>query len=491
VTVGSKTFTESVILGELATRLAETSGVRAKHVQQLGGTQILWQALRKGEIDAYPDYTGTLVLEILADQKLHDQAALPAALAQVGLRMSRSLGFNDSYAIGMKEQVAERLGVRTISDLRSHPDLKFGFSNEFLERVDGWPGLRRFYRLPQLDVHGLDHSLAYPSLEAGTIQATELYTTDAEIQVYAPRLLKDDLRFFPSYQAVLVYRAELEQRQPDALAVMLRLEGRISESAMVEMNARVKLEDVSESRVAADFLSKNLGIQSEVNEETRSQRLLRFTRQHLFLVAVSLGAGIVVALPLGVLAARRPAFGQVILGVTGIIQTIPSLALLVFMIPPLAFLVQTWPFLQEVGFGGIGAPPAIVALFLFSLLPMVRNTYTGLHDIPGHIRESAEALGLSPWARLRLIELPLAARSILAGVKIAAVINVGNATLGGLIGAGGYGDPIFTGLRRYDLGLMIWEGAVPAAVMALVVQAIFEIAERALVPRGLRLNSQE
>ncbi|MCA9245391.1 MAG: ABC transporter permease, partial [Phycisphaerales bacterium] len=159
---------------------------------------------------------------------------------------------------------------------------------------------------------------------------------------------------------------------------------------------------------------------------------------------------ILVAVPLGIAAAKWQRGGQAILGTVGVIQTVPSLVLFVILIP----------------FLGIGPWPAIFALFLYSLLPIVRNTYAGLHDIPGSLQESAQALGLPATARLRLVELPLAARSILAGVKTAAVINVGTATLGGLISAGGYGDPIFTGIRldRHDLLL---EGAIPAAMLAL------------------------
>jgi osmoprotectant transport system permease protein len=193
----------------------------------------------------------------------------------------------------------------------------------------------------------------------------------------------------------------------------------------------------------------------------------------LQLVAVSLAAAIVFAVPLGIVAARRPALGQLILGAVGLIQTIPSLALLVFLIPLL----------------GLGGPPAVVALFLYSLLPIVRNTFAGLHDIPVHLRESAEALGLPAAARLRLVELPMAARSILAGIKTSAVINVGTATLGGIIGAGGYGQLIMKGIRLDNLRILL-EGAIPAAVLALVVQGVFELAERRLVPRGLRLKAE-
>jgi len=242
---------------------------------------------------------------------------------------------------------------------------------------------------------------------------------------------------------------------------------------MIEMNARVQLDDVPESQVAAEFVRERLGVQAEVVIESTFERLLRLTGQHLALVTVSLLAAILLAVPLGVLGARQPGVGQGILAGTGVIQTVPSIALLVFMVPLL----------------GLGAWPAIAALFLYSLLPIVRNTYAGLHDIPLSVRESAEALGLSPLARLRLVELPMASRTILAGVKTAAVINVGTATLGGLIGAGGYGQVIFAGLRKDDAGLML-QGAVAAAVLALAVQGLFEIAERYVVPKGLRLRAE-
>src|SRR5690606_32224695 len=135
---------------------------------------------------------------------------------------------------------------------------------------------------------------------------------------------------------------------------------------------------------------------------------------------------------------------------------------------------------------GIGWWPAVIALFLYSLLPIIRNTHAGLSSIDPQLIESADALGLGQRARLRLVELPLAARSILAGVKIAAVINVGTATLGGFIGAGGYGEAIFAGISRQD-NVQILSGALPAAALALLVQGLFELAERAVVPKGLRL----
>jgi len=473
VSIGSKKFTESVILGEILSHLLQNGGARPLHRRELGGTRVLWDAMLKGEIDIYPEYTGTISREILAGEKTSTEAEMHRALGEHGILMTRSLGFNDTYAIGMKDKTCKKLNIQRISDLRRYPDLKFGFSHEFMDRVDGWPGLRDRYGLHQKDVYGVDHDLAYRGLKSGSIAATDLYSTDAEIQYYGLCILEDDRHFFPVYNAMFLYRADLEQRAPGVVAALKGLEGRISQAEMIEMNARVKLKKIAESEVAADFLSENLSIRTYVNKESVVGRLCRRTSEHLLLVSISLFSAILLSIPLGVIAAKKPRIGQVILGVTGIIQTIPSLALLVFMIP----------------FMGIGGPPAVVALFLYSLLPIVRNTYVGLRDIPPDIRESAEALGLPALARLRLVELPMASGSILAGIKTSAVINVGTATLGALIGAGGYGQPILTGIRLDDIGLIL-QGAVPAAVLALLVQGGFELAERIFVPKGLRLKPE-
>ncbi len=270
---------------------------------------------------------------------------------------------------------------------------------------------------------------------------------------------------------MILYRADLARRAPRVVAALGRLEARIDAVRMGKMNAAVKLRRVSEHSTAADFLAETFAIGSTEDAEGFGARLLGTTAEHMTMVAISLSAAIMLAIPLGIVAARRRRTGQIILAVAGIIQTVPTLALFVFMIPLL----------------GIGGPPAVVALFLYSLLPIIRNTHAGLSDIAPSVVESAEALGLPPAARLRLVELPIAARAILAGIKTSAVINVGTATLGALIGAGGYGQPILTGIRLDDIGLIL-EGAVPAAALALMVQGGFEIAERLVVAKGLRLG---
>ncbi len=472
--VGSKKFTESVILGDMVTLLVESQGVPAIHRDQLGGTRILWNALRKGDIDVYPEYTGTITREILASENLQSEEEIRRSISRSGILMSQPLGFNNTYALGMKEDQAEHLGITKISDLRKHPQLKFGFANEFMNRQDGWPGLRQAYRLPQRDVRGLEHELAYIGLQSGTIQVTDLYSTDAEIAYSHLRTLKDDLNFFPAYDAVLLYRADLVNRWPKGVRTMLKLEGRISESHMIRMNEQAKINKIPASTVAADFLRQELGTPVRAQKESLFQNFILRTWEHLSLVGISLGAAIVLSIPLGILAARYHHQGQIILGAVGIIQTVPSLALLVFMIPLL----------------GIGSAPAIVALFLYSLLPIVRNTHSGLQNIPFEVRDSAEALGLPYRNRLWLIELPLASPSILSGIKTSAVINVGTATLGALIGAGGYGQPILTGIRLDDMSLIL-QGAVPAAGLALCVQEAFDLAERYFVPKGLRLAPEK
>lgn len=458
VVVGSKVFTESVVLGELAMQLLNAEGVAATHRRELGGTSVMWSAMLRGELDCYPEYTGTLRTEIFAGSTIASDAQLREALAGKEVWASAPLGFNNTYVLGMRKDMAQRLAISRISDLVPHTQLRFAFSNEFMERVDGWRGVRAAYELPQADVRGMAHDLAYRALAAGSIDVTDLYSTDAEIAYYDLATLSDDRKFFPTYDALFVCRASVADEVKQALN---RLEGAIDAQQMARMNARAKLEQVPEARVAAQFASEQLNRTTSVSVESRAARVWRTTLEHLGMVGLSLGAAILVALPLGVLAFRRPRFARVAFTIADVLQTVPALALLVFLIPWL----------------GIGYAPAIVALFLYSLLPILRNTHTGLADIPRDLRDSAQALGLSRSAQLRYVELPLAARSILAGIKTAAVINVGTATLGALIGAGGYGQPILTGIRLDDLGLIL-EGAVPAALLALLAQAGFGALER-------------
>ena len=481
VAIGSKAFTESVVLGELIGHLSRVEGAIVHHRAELGGTQFLWQALIAGDIDVYVDYTGTIREELLAEviksgAEVRTEADMRNELAKMHVLMSDRLGFNNTYALGMRESTAEQLQIRTISDLRAHPELKFAFSDEFMERKDGWRALAKKYDLPQKKVRTMDHNLAYRGIEHDAIQLTDLYTTDAEIEFYKLRTLEDDLGYFPTYHAVILMRDDLPKRAPKVAESILRMQNLIEPTEMVSMTAQVRLDRQMESNVAANYLRTKLNLDIPLSATSRgaefsriAARLAKTTYEHLFLVLVSLSLAIAVAVPLGITSARSENVGNAVLGIVGVIQTLPSMALLVFMIPIF----------------GLGAVPAIAALFFYSLLPIVRNTYTGLTQIPVAIRESAEVIGLSSGAKLRLVELPLALPSILAGIKTAAVINVGTATIGALIGAGGYGSPILTGIRLSSVSLIL-QGAVPAALLAIGVQFVFGWIERRFVSPGLR-----
>jgi len=445
--VGSKRFTESYILGEIVAQTARQAGAEVTHRQGLGGTAILFEAIKTGAIDVYPDYTGTIARQLLQTDAV-DLETLNRGLRPLGLGVAVKLGFNNTYALALSESEAQRLDVSSVSDLAKQPQLRFGLGHEFLERNDGWSGLKRAYELPQ-SPKGLDHGLAYEAIASQQIDVMDIYSTDAKIVRYKLRVLSDDKRYFPEYDAVLLYRLDVPERFPHAWAAIGDLESRIDAERMIAMNARAELDGASFATIAADF--------SDLPQSTQ-------TRGNSFLG--KLGGPI----PLGVWAARSDTVAQPILSTVGVIQTIPALALLVFLIPIL---------------GRIGTVPALVALFLYSLLPIVRNTYAGLSDIAVSLRESAQALGLPATARLRLIELPLAARPILAGIKTSAVINVGTATIAAFIGAGGYGERIVTGLALNDHALLL-AGAIPSAALALLVQWTFDFVDRWVVADGLR-----
>jgi osmoprotectant transport system permease protein len=462
LTVGSKRFTESYILGEIISRTVEGT-----HKPGLGNTAILLGALKAGAIDLYPEYTGTIAREVLKSEERLDLREINRRLAPLGLAASIPLGFSNSYALGMRRKDAERLGIRSVSNLVDHPQLRFGLSHEFLGRRDGWPGLQAAYDLPQKP-RGLDHGIAYEALAAGEIDVMDLYTTDAKIERYAIVALEDDRAFFPAYDAVLLYRAEIPRRFPKELAALARLQNRLDAQTMVRLNARAELDKVPFADVAREFL----GSQAQAGRGFWSALLApdfgRLLAEHLWLVFGSLALAALVGIPLGVVAAKFAWVAQPVLIFTGLLQTIPALALLAFLIPVT---------------GTIGVWPALIALFLYALLPITRNTHAGILQVPRGLIQAGTALGLSPGRILSKIELPLALPTIMAGVKTAAVISVGTATIAAFIGAGGFGERIAQGLALNDHAVLV-AGALPAAVLALAVHAAFELVERGLVARG-------
>ncbi len=473
VVIGSKKFTESYVLSEIAKRTLTDAGIPAEHHQGMGGTIILWEALQGGQIDAYPEYTGTIATEILKTDPNVSLDQIQVSLKKLGVGMTAPLGFNNTYALVMRRSEAQRLGIRTISDLQKYPELKFGLTHEFLERQDGWRPLRQRYALPQQHIVGIDHALGYSALGNGSIDVKDAYSTDAKIEQNDLVVLEDDLHFFPRYEAVFLFRSST---RADAIAALRRLENTLDETRMIRLNAEAE-RTKNYARAADLYFNQGAASMSSGRSdgssfgESFTRKLTGWTLRHLQLAGLSLLLSIIVGIPLGIVASRGGVIGHVILGFTGIVQTIPSLALLALLVP--------------LPFFGISVRTAIAALFLYGLLPIVRSTATGLQDIPRSLRESAVALGLSSIARLWKIYLPIASRSILSGIKTSAVINIGTATLAALIGAGGLGEPIISGLNLND-HVTILEGAIPAAVLALLVQWGFDLLDRVLIPKGLR-----
>jgi osmoprotectant transport system permease protein len=478
LTVGSKRFTESYVLGEIVRQSLVRAGVPAVHRQGLGNTAVMEQALATGSVDLYPEYTGTIVRELLKKDGSPSLAELNAWLALRGLKAGVPLGFNNSYALAMREDEAARLGIASISDLaKARQPLRLGLSHEFLVRADGWPALQRAYGLPFAPGSGLDHGLAYQALAAKQVDVVDAYTTDAQIARLKLRVLRDDRNFFPRYDAVLLMRAGVDERPLAPLA------GRIDEAAMQAMNAAVEIDGQSFEAVAREFLARGAAAGAARPAASAAaarapgflERLLapdlpRLLREHLVLVFASLALAVAAGVPVGVLAFRRPRLAGALMGLVGMAQTVPSLALLAFLIALV---------------GTIGFVPALLALFVYALLPIVRNTHAGLASVPPGLRQAGAALGLREAQVLRAIELPLALPTVFAGIKTAAVLNVGLATVATFIGAGGLGERIVAGLAVNDTAYML-AGAVPAALLALLTQWVFDLLERRLVHTARR-----
>jgi len=466
VRIGSKIFPESYILAEITAQILESRGIAVERKLGLGGTLIAFEALQTGSIDIYPEYTGTLSQAVLRQPKI-TAVQLHAALADRDLAIGALFGFNNSYAIAISEDIAASRNITLVSELAEHPDLNIGFSLEFLNRGDGWPALQAAYRLPQR-ASGIEHALAYRAIESGKLDVTDAYTTDGELDSFDLRLLLDDKAFFPGYDAVLLARKDLPRAVTE---VLLNLGSRIDEATMRTLNRRVANEKMEPRLVAAQFLrDSGLVTANTVASAGMARRILGYTAVHLKLTLIALLLACVVAIPAALALARHTGVARGLLYVTGLVQTVPALALLALLVPIV----------------GLGEIPAIIALFLYSLLPIVRNTLTGIFSVDPLLKQVATGMGLTASQQLWKVELPLAAPTILAGVKTAAIISIGTATLAAFVGAGGLGEPIITGLTLNDHRLIL-EGAIPAALLAITAELLFEVIERTTVPAHLRV----
>jgi len=485
VVVASKPFGESFLLMEIFAQLLESRGIQVERRPYLGATEIAFRALVSGAIDVYPEYTGTGLLAILNEEPRNDPAEVYDYVSRTfrqryGIVWLPPLGFENTYAIAVRRSTADSAGLATLSDLAQRgAGFTAGFTADFIGRPDGLPGLERAYRLELDQVRALLPAVKYQALAEGQVDVIDGYSTDGLIARYDLVVLEDDRKFFPPYEAAALARADLVERNPMAVAVLTSLSGRLTEETMRSLNRRIEVDGEAVERVASDALNQ-LGLLESAGDASvetsgstgllwylwsRRDNVARDTWRHILLVAGALLAAVLVAVPLGLALERSRGSAEGVIRSVGLLQTIPSIALLAFMIPLL----------------GIGVAPALTALFLYSLYPIVRNTFTGVRDADPAAVRAATALGMTPGQVLRQVRLPLATPVIMAGIRTAAVITVGTATLAAFIGAGGLGDPIVAGLALSD-SRMILSGALPAAALALVVDGGLALVERWVRP---------
>lgn len=491
IVIGSKPFPENRILAEIMAQLLRH---RTDHPVELrdglGGTLVAFTALKAGEIDLYPEYTGTGWAVVLAEEEpARDPLRTYVHVAReyerrFDIHWLEPFGFSNSYALAVRRPLADELGLASVSDLVPHAgSLRVGVSHEFLERPDGWPGLATTYGLEVADLRGMEHGLAFEALAEHELDVVDAWTTDGKLQRFDVTVLEDDLHYWPPYHCAPIVRRDLLERAPEVEDVLGLLALRLSDERMQQLNALVELDGRSFRDVARSFLVEEGLISPDqaaadakadaghAPGERRGDLLefmggrlgitLQLVLEHLLLTLGAVLSAVLFAVPLGVLLSRRRALAGPVLAAAGVIQTIPSLALLAFMIPLL----------------GLGLDAAHAALFLYALLPILRNTYTGMRSLDPELLEAATGMGLSPRQVLRHVELPLALPTIMAGIRTATVITIGVATLAAFIGAGGLGEPIVTGLQLNDTRLVL-AGAIPAALLAILADALLGALER-------------
>lgn len=467
VIIGSKNFNESYILAEIFATLLEEEGIPVVRRFGLGGTMICFTALKEKNIDLYPEYTGTIERVLLHSDRNRTVSELNNIPGlSLHARLLDPLGFNNTYVIAVKNKVAAQYGIQKISDLQNIPSLRYGFNHEFVKRPDGWPMIATGYGI-SIRYTLMNHSLLFRALESGQIDVMDAFKTDGELLKYNLRLLEDDLGLFPDYHAVPFIRSDLDPKIADILST---LKGKLSDERMRSLNYMVVSGQADFQNAAHEFLRSEGLLRSDGTRKFQFMKtMFRRLLEHILLTFSATVAAALIAIPFAVFIHKAPGFSGPILYISGLFQTIPSIALLAFMIPLF----------------GIGVVPAIAALFLYALLPVLRNTYSSLLTVDPALVQVSVAMGMTSLQRLRLVEFPLALPGIFAGIRTATVINIGTATLSAFIGAGGLGEPIVTGLALNDTG-MILEGAIPAAVLAIVMELIFESVEKRAIPAHIR-----
>jgi osmoprotectant transport system permease protein len=459
VVVGSKSFSESVILAELASQWLEAHDIPVERKFNLGNTGIVAEALFQNNISFYPEYSGTLKESLL---KIHSEEDYEKSLSEKKLMVTGSLGFENTYALAITKKLADRLSLRKISDLRNHPELKVGISHEFANREDGWPGLRQRYSLQFKAPSTMAHALSYEAIRTGSLDVIDVYTTDPLIDKLNLLVLKDDLNYFPKYDALYVGLKDFGQSSGKVWSLLKQLESQITVDEMIQLNKAVDLEKKDLSATVEQFLkSRKLGFSKKETGNSQSSEFFMRLKEHLGLSLWSTLFAFLVGMPMGYLAYKIRNLGEIFSLFSALVQTIPSLALLCLLIPVF----------------GIGDFPSYISLFLYALLPIVLNSQLGFQQISQSHHEVSFALGLNLRKKFLWVEFPMAFPLILNGLHQATISTIGTATLASFIGAGGLGAYISSGLATNDLTLVM-KGAVPVTLLALLFHLIFVLLKK-------------
>ncbi|PIT99121.1 MAG: ABC transporter permease [Bdellovibrionales bacterium CG10_big_fil_rev_8_21_14_0_10_45_34] len=475
VEIGAKNFTEGLIVAEIIAQHLEAGGVSVERSFGMGGTGVALSALQAAEIDLYPEYDGTLINFLHTNQK-----NLAEKLAQSGVEFGFSLGFENSYALAISQEVFSATGWTKLSQVDPNR-LRVGLSHEFLQRPDGFEKVKEVYKWPtSLRVESMEHTLAYRAFESGKVDLIDIYTTDASLAKIAHVILEDDLGVFGNYRAGVAFRSSLDD---EARRLLRQLEGTLDEATMQLLNVKVENSKETVAAVAKYFLTGDL-TDEEISKKRKGffetipwSLIFERLKEHLQLVLIPVLVAFFTGIPLAIIVFERSTLKSFVVATAGFFQTIPSLALLTFLIPVF----------------GIGKLPAFVALFLYALLPIVSGAILGLSNVPTQLIEVSHALGFNRWQTLMIVRLPLSMASLLSGIRTAVLVTTGTATLAALIGAGGLGAPIISGLTINNMALVL-AGAVPAALLAIFFNYSFNLLELLLVPalrRKVRPGSDE
>ena len=495
VRIASKDFTESRLLAHIMAELIEerTNLTVDRSKINIGGTKICFDGMIANELDIYPEYTGTgwVVLlnrpEVVTDPLKAYAITAQEFQSKYDITWLAPFGFVNTYCLAMPEELAAKLKIVTIGDLAPYMQtLRFRLSGEFRSRADGWPGLAKRYQLnlANADVNVVQRGSSYLAARENEADVIDGESTDAKLERYNLRVLNDDRQFFPPYDAAPIIRSATLRRYPELRDCLNLLAYRIDGKTMTQLNyqveavARGDYQQVARAFLVAEGLIEGDGVPPSEKPRPSTLNLIwnrrveiaKWTVQHIKLTLIAMALAIGFGVPVGILLTRKEWLAAPVLIAAGVIQTIPSLALLAFMIPIPGL--------------GLGVNSAIAALFLYALLPILRNTYTGIRGVDPELIEAGRGLGLKPWQLLWYVQIPLALKTIMAGIRTATIICIGIATLAAFVGAGGLGEPILTGLQLADRALIL-SGAIPAALLAIVADVFLGFVERRLVSPGL------